>query len=346
MPGRPGRAIIGPEASSRHLDNRRSWGRPSPHPRRRDRGEAGCRGRGGGVPLPSPEHGRGEGNGEGRGPPRSGTTPTTYRYTGQRWEAGLGLYFYRARWYDPALGRFTQPDTVLPDPGDPQQLNRFSYTRNNPVLYRDPGGHRLIAGYTEEGPGWGPRVCSVRGGEYEHVMGNIGALFDTVLSVVSEAGDWLITGRDLLLKGDFDPLALVGLLPLVPATVARRADDVADLVRQADNATDIARSAGQKHHMLTSKIIDALERHETLRGLFSRNDFVTRAADFPSHQGYQTWHRLYDNEVVKWLADPAHAYATREEFLSFLYELYSRPDMLERFPDALKLLEDAQEVVP
>ena len=46
------------------------------------------------------------------------------------------------------------------------------------------------------------------------------------------------------------------------------------------------------------------------------------------------------------LADPAHAYATREEFLSFLYELYSRPDMLERFPDALKLLEDAQEVVP
>ena len=38
LPGRPGRAIIGPEASSRHLDNRRSWGQPSPHPRRRDRG--------------------------------------------------------------------------------------------------------------------------------------------------------------------------------------------------------------------------------------------------------------------------------------------------------------------
>jgi len=31
----------------------------------------------------------------------SGTTPTTYRYTGQRQEASIGLYYYGARWYDP-----------------------------------------------------------------------------------------------------------------------------------------------------------------------------------------------------------------------------------------------------
>ncbi|MGC8960781.1 MAG: RHS repeat-associated core domain-containing protein, partial [Chloroflexia bacterium] len=64
-----------------------------------------------------------------------------------RWEAGFGLYFYNARWYDPALGRFVQPDTVQPDPGDPQQLNRFAYVRNNPLRYMDPTGHSL------EGPG-------------------------------------------------------------------------------------------------------------------------------------------------------------------------------------------------
>ncbi|MGC8960758.1 MAG: N-acetylmuramoyl-L-alanine amidase, partial [Chloroflexia bacterium] len=77
-----------------------------------------------------------------------GTTPTTYRYTGQRWEAGFGLYFYNARWYDPALGRFIQPDTVVPDPGDPQQLNRFGYVQNNPLRYVDLSGH-----YVEEGTG-------------------------------------------------------------------------------------------------------------------------------------------------------------------------------------------------
>ena len=73
----------------------------------------------------------------------SGTTPTTYRYTGQRWEAGLGLYFYRARWYDPALGRFTQPDTVVPEMGKPQNFNRFTYVQNNPFRYVDPTGHQV-----------------------------------------------------------------------------------------------------------------------------------------------------------------------------------------------------------
>ena len=32
-----------------------------------------------------------------------GTTPTDYRFTGQREENGIGLYFYQARFYDPAL---------------------------------------------------------------------------------------------------------------------------------------------------------------------------------------------------------------------------------------------------
>ncbi|WP_297640226.1 RHS repeat-associated core domain-containing protein [Caldilinea sp.] len=41
----------------------------------------------------------------------SGTTPTSYRFTGQREEAALGLYYYNARWYDPALGHFLSPDS-------------------------------------------------------------------------------------------------------------------------------------------------------------------------------------------------------------------------------------------
>ena len=44
----------------------------------------------------------------------SGTTLTSYKFTGQREEAGIGLYYYGARWYDPALGRFIQPDTIVP----------------------------------------------------------------------------------------------------------------------------------------------------------------------------------------------------------------------------------------
>ncbi len=71
----------------------------------------------------------------------SGSIPTTYRYTGQREEASLGLYYYGARWYDPALGRFIQPDTIVPDPGEAKAFDRYAYVNNNPLKYNDPTGH-------------------------------------------------------------------------------------------------------------------------------------------------------------------------------------------------------------
>lgn len=39
------------------------------------------------------------------------------------------------------LGRFIQPDTIVPNPMNPQSLNRYSYVRNNPVNLIDPTGH-------------------------------------------------------------------------------------------------------------------------------------------------------------------------------------------------------------
>ena len=47
-----------------------------------------------------------------------GDTPTSFRFTGQRQESGIGLYLYNSRWYDSSLGRFTQADTIVPQPGN------------------------------------------------------------------------------------------------------------------------------------------------------------------------------------------------------------------------------------
>ena len=71
----------------------------------------------------------------------TGTADVAYKYTGQERDPSTGLYFYNARYYDPALGRFLSPDTLVQNPGDPQSLNRYAYSRNNPVLYTDPTGH-------------------------------------------------------------------------------------------------------------------------------------------------------------------------------------------------------------
>lgn len=77
------------------------------------------------------------------GAPRytSGTDLTDYGYTGQRADDSIGLMYYNARWYDPALGRFTQADTVLQGAGDPLAWDRYGYVKNSPIRCTDPTGH-------------------------------------------------------------------------------------------------------------------------------------------------------------------------------------------------------------
>ena len=69
-----------------------------------------------------------------------GTLPTDKLFTGQRLDT-TGLYYYGARYYDPGIGRFISPDTIVSDPANPQSLNRYSYALNNPLKYSDPTGH-------------------------------------------------------------------------------------------------------------------------------------------------------------------------------------------------------------
>ena len=48
---------------------------------------------------------------------------------------------YNARYYSPYLNRFIQPDSIIPNLYNPQSLNRFTYTSNNPINRIDPTGH-------------------------------------------------------------------------------------------------------------------------------------------------------------------------------------------------------------
>jgi RHS repeat-associated protein len=75
-----------------------------------------------------------------------GGLPTDRRFTGQIQEQSLGLYDYGARFYDPSLNRFISADTIVPSPGNPQSLNRYSYVLGNPLKYTDPTGHAADAG--------------------------------------------------------------------------------------------------------------------------------------------------------------------------------------------------------
>jgi RHS repeat-associated protein len=82
----------------------------------------------------------------------SGLTPTEYRYTGQLEQNSLGLYFYVARWYDPALAHFVQADAIVPGVGNTKAYDRYAYVKNNPIKYTDPSGHADWAGPNTGGP--------------------------------------------------------------------------------------------------------------------------------------------------------------------------------------------------
>ena len=65
-----------------------------------------------------------------------GASGSPYRFTGRRIDPETGLYYYRARYYSPVLGRFLQSDPV----GYGDNMNMYAYIGNDPVNGRDPSG--------------------------------------------------------------------------------------------------------------------------------------------------------------------------------------------------------------
>jgi RHS repeat-associated protein len=64
-----------------------------------------------------------------------------FRYTGREWDPEIAMYYYRARYYDPRVGRFVSEDPIQFTAGN----NFFEYSYNNPVSFSDPSGLQVPA---------------------------------------------------------------------------------------------------------------------------------------------------------------------------------------------------------
>jgi RHS repeat-associated protein len=66
----------------------------------------------------------------------TGTLTNRFQFTGREFDSETGIYFYRARYYDSAQGRFISEDPIRFDGGN----DFYTYVHDNPVLFRDPTG--------------------------------------------------------------------------------------------------------------------------------------------------------------------------------------------------------------
>lgn len=65
-----------------------------------------------------------------------GQLTNSFQYTGREWDQETGLYYYRARYFDPQTGRFVSEDPILLQVLE----NGYSYAWNEPSTYSDPSG--------------------------------------------------------------------------------------------------------------------------------------------------------------------------------------------------------------
>ncbi len=70
-----------------------------------------------------------------------GTLSNPYTYTGRELDSESGLYYYRARYYDPSIGRFINEDPIGFAGGS---ANFYGYVQNNPVNFIDPDGLEIF----------------------------------------------------------------------------------------------------------------------------------------------------------------------------------------------------------
>ena len=123
----------------------------------------------------------------------TGSSANSFRYTGREWDAETSLYYYRARYYHPAVGRFLGEDPLFVAGGD---LNLYRYTWDNPVVYRDPKG--LYGGLDDAVFAGGGAIIGVFG---QGVSDLLSGQLSSWQNYASAAGCGAVGGEALLYTG-------------------------------------------------------------------------------------------------------------------------------------------------
>lgn len=153
---------------------------------------------------------------------------------------------------------FVTPDSLIPDPYNPLDWNRYLYARANPIRYNDPSGHVVACDKDD----W---ACQTHW-DYPIYVDNDEYTFDTGLTerqveflnnvmeiglpIVFEPIDWMMTYDACVLKDDCSPLILLGLVPVIPSSLGAKVDDIIKLLPMPKRAN------WPWHHLLPQQFRD------------------------------------------------------------------------------------------
>jgi RHS repeat-associated protein len=124
-------------------------------------------------------------------------------YRAEQYDADLGLYYLRARYYNPATGRFLSRDPEDGKPIDPKTLHKYLYAGGDPVNRIDPRGREMFEialedTWIETGEDWAVKALGIT---------ICGAYADLALDLIGAEGE----GREIL----WVPLGAVCAAPFI-----------------------------------------------------------------------------------------------------------------------------------
>ncbi|MCC6189677.1 MAG: hypothetical protein IT318_11630 [Anaerolineales bacterium] len=130
----------------------------------------------------------------------------------------------------------------MPEPGNPQAFNRYSFSLSNPLKYTDPTGHRpcelecpgdwinpfeAMFGSAWYGP-WGVEQQRANAARAEALVVGLG---EFAAGVAWEPADWALTARDCI-AGQCNSWAIIfAALPLLPSNLGKHVDEVFDYLK-------------------------------------------------------------------------------------------------------------------
>lgn len=185
---------------------------------------------------------------EGDGPLVEGSD--LFGFAGEQYDAETGLYYLRARYYDPVWGRFTQPDPIGPAPGAGHE-STYLYAGGSPLAYVDPTGlakeraERVAAHDAAIRAGDGPNLLEQAvafvNAPVSPAMAVELALGFTPLGAVWDAGKAVAAA----LRGDWGEAALYTLAIAPGVSELTKGLKLARTFRYADEAADASRAVSR-----------------------------------------------------------------------------------------------------